>query len=186
MKRIMHISAFSFALLTLSFYVLNYFYSNTVCFSLYVTFLTFTYHFFMRLFVGFFTRFLLERICNCESFWFRPKKAEKKIYSFLKVKKWKKFIPTYDTEAFSVEKRSFEEILLSMCIAEITHEIIVLFSFVPILFSLSFGVPAVFIITSFAAAGVDMIFVIVQRYNRPRVLRLIKLTKNKIENHIKI
>ena len=66
-----------------------------------------------------------------------------------------------------------------MCEAEITHEIIALFSFVPILFSLKIGELAVFIITSLIAAGIDMIFVIVQRFNRPRIIRLMGMTENK-------
>lgn len=179
MKKFMHITAFSFAFLTLIFYVLDCFYSNSVLFSLYVTFLTFTYHFVMRLVVGFFTRCFPERLSNGENFWFRPRKAERKIYAFLKVKKWKKYIPAYNPEAFSVEKHSLEEISSTLCGAEITHEIIAAFSFVPILFSLKFGVPAVFVITSFIAAAVDMVFVVVQRYNRPRILRLINMSEKK-------
>ena len=179
MKRIMHISAVSFALLTLLFYAVGYFYPNAVCFSLFVTFLTFAYHFIMRLLVGFLTGFLPEKVSNCGNFWFRPKKAERKIYEFLKVKRWKKYIPTYDVESFSVEKHSLEEISITMCRAEITHEIIALFSFVPILFSLKFGELAVFVITSVVAAVIDTVFVVVQRYNRPRVLRLIRI-KEKI------
>ena len=46
-------------------------------------------------------------------------------------------------------------------------------SFVPLLFSLAVGVLPVFLITSLIAAAFDMIFVIIQRYNRPRLLRLI-------------
>ena len=175
----MHISALSFTLLTLLFYILNSFYSSSVPVSLFVTFLTFAYHFVMRLIVGFFAIRLPQKAYNCENFWFRQKKAERKIYGFLKVKKWKKLVPTYDSEAFSIEKRSLEEISVSMCAAEITHEIIALLSFAPILFSLKFGEPAVFIITSFIAAGVDVVFVIVQRFNRPRIMRLIAAAKNK-------
>ncbi len=179
MKKLMHISAFSFALLTLLFYLLDYFHPNSVLFSLFVTFLAFTYHLVMRLLVGFFAIRLPEKIYNSENLWFRPKRAERKIYKFLKVKSWKKFVPTYNPEAFSVEKSSLEEISVSMCEAEITHEIIVLFSFVPILFSLKFGELAVFIITSLIAAGIDMIFVVVQRFNRPRIIRLMGMTENK-------
>lgn len=180
MKKFMHISAFSFVLLTLVFYFLNRFYSNSALLSLYVTFLTFAYHLVMRLLVGFFTGFIPERFLDGKNFWFRPKKSESKIYSLLKVKKWKKHIPAYQPEAFSLEKHTLKEISASMCAAEITHEIIVLFSFVPILFSLKYGEIFVFIITSVIAAGVDTVFIIVQRYNRPRLLRLINLTtKNK-------
>lgn len=51
------------------------------------------------------------------------------------------------------------------------HRIIMVLSFVPLLFIIPFGEPAVFAITSVAACLIDCTFVIIQRYNRPRVLR---------------
>ena len=58
------------------------------------------------------------------------------------------------------------------CVAEITHEIIILLSFAPLLVIPKFGAAPVFVITSLLAALFDGIFVIMQRYNRPRLLRL--------------
>ena len=170
----MHVLTAVFVLFTVVFMVISKLFNSVVIFSLFVTFLTFSYHFVMRLLVGFGTRFFPERLRNCTNFWFKPKKFENKIYKFLKVKKWKGKVPAYYPESFSVEKHTLDEIAATMCGAEITHEIIVVFSFIPILFSLKFGVPAVFIITSCFAAAIDMVFVIIQRYNRPRILRLIK------------
>ena len=63
----------------------RYFWAITV----FVTFLTFSYHFLMRLTVGFFTGFIPDKLLNPENKWFSPKKSEKKIYKVLKVKKWK-------------------------------------------------------------------------------------------------
>ena len=180
MRKLMHILTVAFVLLTVVFYAVYFFTESVAAYSVFVTFLTFSYHFLMRLTVGFFTGFIPDKLLNPENKWFSPKKSEKKIYKILKVKKWKGSVPAYYHDAFNVEKHSLKEISVSMCVAELTHEIIVVFSFVPILFSLKFGEPAVFIITSFVAAGVDMIFVVVQRYNRPRILRLIELKRNKI------
>ena len=45
-------------------------------------------------------------------------------------------------------------------------------SFVPVAFSVWFGSLGVFLITSFAAFLFDSVFVILQRYNRPRLMRL--------------
>ena len=59
-----------------------------------------------------------------------------------------------------------------MCQAELVHEVNIAVSFVPILFSVWVGALPVFVITSILAAGYDLLFVILQRYNRPRVLRL--------------
>lgn len=174
MRKWMHILTVVFVLLTVVFYMIYSYNESVVIFSVFVTFLTFSYHFIMRLIVGFLTRFIPEKTMNPENKWFSPKKFEKKIYKLLKVKKWKGNIPAYYPEAFDVEKYSLREIAVTMCGAEVTHEIIALFSFVPILFSLKFGVSVVFIITSVFAAAVDSVFIIVQRYNRPRIIRLMK------------
>lgn len=70
-------------------------------------------------------------------------------------------------------KYSWDEIAQASCQAELVHEAIILLSFVPIVFSTWFGVTTVFIITSALAALFDMTFVIIQRYSRPRIIRLI-------------
>ena len=59
-----------------------------------------------------------------------------------------------------------------MCQSEIVHELIFVLSFVPIIEIVWFGTPLVFIITSILAALYDLLFVIMQRYNRNRILRL--------------
>ena len=67
-----------------------------------------------------------------------------------------------------------DEIAQAMCQAELVHETIVILSFVPVAFSAVFGAFWVFLITSLCAAAFDLMFVIIQRYNRPRIIRLIK------------
>ena len=82
-------------------------------------------------------------------------------------------MPTYAVGTFSFELYSMEEVLGAMCQAEVVHEIIVILSFVPLLFAISFGAFGVFLITSILAAGFDMMFVVMQRYNRPRIEKLL-------------
>ena len=60
-----------------------------------------------------------------------------------------------------------------MCQAELVHETITVLSFVPVLFAIWFGQLPVFLITSLLAAAFDMQFVILQRFNRPRVIKFI-------------
>lgn len=110
---------------------------------------------------------------NYNAKWFQPRAFEKKLYKMLKVKKWKEKIPTWSPEGFDTKSHTLSEIAEGMCGAEVVHEVIVVLSFVPVLFSLEFGAPAVFIITSILAAATDTVFVIVQRYNRPRIVKLI-------------
>lgn len=76
-------------------------------------------------------------------------------------KKWKGKIPTYNEDLFSIEKRTF-------------HEINAVLSFLPLLTTGVFGSFMVFLITSVLAACFDLMFVIVQRYNRPLLVKLAK------------
>ena len=69
-----------------------------------------------------------------------------------------------------------------MCGAEVVHEIIMVLSFIPLLFAIPFGVFPVFFITSVIASLVDFVFVIVQRYNRPRIIKLIRHKNNSCKN----
>ena len=83
-------------------------------------------------------------------------------------------MPTYEPRLFSLTENGPQQILANMCQAEVVHEIIILCSFLPLLFAIFWGTLPVFLITSILAAGVDALFVMLQRYNRPRVLRLLQ------------
>ena len=83
-------------------------------------------------------------------------------------------MPTYAVGAFSFELHSMEEVLGAMCQAEVVHEMNVVLSFLPILAAVPFGALWVFVITSVLAACYDGMFVMMQRYNRPRVVRLVR------------
>ena len=69
-----------------------------------------------------------------------------------------------------VKTHTWDEIAQAMCQAELVHETIVILSFLPILAGIRFGAYPVFIITSVLAAAFDMMFVIMQRYNGPRIV----------------
>lgn len=83
-------------------------------------------------------------------------------------------MPTYDVDTFSFELHSMEEIVMAMCQSEVVHEAIVVLSFIPVSFSIRFASFGVFLVTSILAAIFDMMFVIMQRYNRPRLVRILK------------
>jgi len=102
-----------------------------------------------------------------------PKKVGSTPLSLLRVKTWKKHLPTYDPRQFSMREHSPEQIVRNMCGAEVVHEIIIACSFLPLLMVPLFGAFWVFFITSLLAALVDSLFVMAQRYNRPRLERII-------------
>lgn len=113
--------------------------------------------------------------CN---WWFREKKWERPLYKALDIKRLKKNVPTYNPEEFDFEKLSVEEILHNNCHAEVVHEFIAVMSYLPVLYSLRFGALPVFLATSVLASGFDLYFVAVQRYNRPRFVRLMNIKEN--------
>lgn len=148
---------------------------NSACFTLAITFGTMCYHFIMRLTVGKFTphHFKYKRP------WFCEKSFEKPLYKALKVKKWKDKMPSYNPSSYMTRDNDFKNIVNTMCRNEVIHEVNALLSFIPILFSFAFGATAVFVITSIIACCLDLIFVVMQRYNRPRLVRLIKRTNKR-------
>ena len=139
-----------------------------------VTFGTVFYHLAVRLAIGGLINAKYHNHMDYTGKWFQERSFEKKLYQALKVKKWKKWLPTFSPEDFDLKNRSVEEIIQAGCQAEVVHEVIMPFSFVPILFAIWFGSLGVFIITSCAAFLFDGIFVIMQRFNRPRLMRILK------------
>lgn len=138
-----------------------------------ITWGTTAYHFAMRLLVGSLVHLLLQNHVDYRAKWFQVSAAEKKLYKKLKVQKWKAKMPTYDPDSFDRKRHCWDEIAQAMCQAELVHEGIIVLSFLPILAAIPFDALWVFVITSVLAAGVDLLFVIMQRYNRPRILKLI-------------
>ncbi len=145
-----------------------------VLYSMMVTFGIVFYHFGMRLAVGGLINVRFHNRMNYRRKWFREKPFEKNLYKKLRVKKWKERIPTFTPESFAFKRNQAEEIVQASCQAEVVHEVIMVLSFVPLVFSIWAGDTAVFAITSCAACFLDLVFVIVQRYNRPRLVRLIR------------
>ena len=147
---------------------------NDILFTLAITFGTIAYHFCMRLLVGEVINALLQNKVDYNKKWFKVGKTELSLYNKLKVKNWKGKMPTYDKSLFDSGEHSWSEIVQAMCQSEIVHETIVVFSFLPILSAVWFSSLPVFIITSVLSAGFDLMFVVMQRYNRPRIIKLIE------------
>lgn len=166
------------AVLALIFFILYKAYLTTLWFSLTITFATMFYHFAMRLTVGRAVDLITKDGINTQSRWFCETKLEKKLYKLLQVKKWKHFIPTWKPQNFSLEHNDMKKIIKNMCAAEIIHELIILLGYASLLFSFFTPDPKsyifIFVITAFFAGLCDTFFVILQRYNRPRMVRLYK------------
>lgn len=132
------------------------------------------YHLWMRIIMGNVSKLFPVRYDN---FWFREKFFEKGLYKVLQVKKWKTKLPTYNPELFDIRKYSFDEIALTMTKAELDHWINQSISLSSILFALVWGRAEIFIITAIAAMAFDGLFIMIQRYNRPKVLKILENKK---------
>ena len=158
----------AFALATAAYFITDIDWVETVAISLGIT----SYHFVMRLLVGYFWNSALHNRVNWNRWWFRERKFEPRLYKLLRVKNWKKHMPTFESSFFDMKERTLPEIIGATCQAELVHETIIVLAFLPIILSIPFGALAVFIITSVLSALLDAVFVIMQRYNRPRLVRL--------------
>ena len=154
--------------------VIYHFTGNRAAFSAAITFGTTFYHLAVRLAVGYLIDARYHNRMDYTNKWFSERAFERTLYKKLQVKKWKKWFPTFNPEDFDIKSRSMSEIVQVTCQSEIVHEVNMVLSFVPLAFSVWFGSFGVFLLTSCAAFFYDSIFVIMQRYNRPRMIRLIK------------
>ena len=143
-------------------------------FTLSITFGTIAYHFLMRLTVGQVISLLMKNKADYTKKIFQCQKWEEKLYKRLNIKKWKQNMPTFMPDDFDPRKHNWDEIAQAMCQAEVVHVVIMVLSFVPVCFSVWFGAFPVFVITSFLAASLDLPFIMIQRYNRSRIIRMLK------------
>ena len=132
------------------------------------------YHFAMRLFIGSVVNLIMKNKADHNSIWFCEKRFENKLYKLIRVRKWKKYLPTYSPVTFDTTQKTVKEIVGATCQAEIVHEIIMVLSLVPIALIPLLGGAAAIIITSFLSVLIDLTFVILQRYNRPKLIRVME------------
>lgn len=135
------------------------------------------YHMAIRFLAPAILSVVFHRKYNEKSRWFRQRSWELKWYRFLRVKKWKGKAITYDPSEFSLKIHTIEEIINNMCHAELVHELIMVLSFTSLFFAIPFGSWEIFLVTAILAAAVDGMFVVIQRFNRPRLILLAEKEK---------
>lgn len=116
---------------------------------------------------------------NPHSFWFRERAWEKPLYRALRVKRWKDFLPTNRPGDFDIRTTDIAGILNNSCRAEAVHATNNAAGYLPLLLTClmtrqrQYLSIALFIAVGFGIA--DSILALIQRYNRPRLLRLLDL-----------
>lgn len=173
MAKTMKWAAVTFGLLTAVFTAIC-FGSSDWALPYAITFATCFYHFAMRLLVGFVLDRAMGNRADYRKKWYQLHPLEVRLYRFLRVKQWKGRMPSYDPSVFDPKLHSWEEIAQAMCQAEVVHEVIILLSFLPLLAAIPFGSFSVFLCTSLLAALYDLCFVMMQRFNRPRIIKFVK------------
>ena len=113
------------------FAVLYRYFEYRVLLSLAITAGTTGYHFVMRLLVGWLVARCVRKPLDPDSFRFRQRNFERKLYRTLRVRRWKGQMPTYNPHEFSIEENTPEQIIQNSCKAELVHEWIVAASFLP-------------------------------------------------------
>ena len=134
---------------------------------------TVMYHFWVRIIMGNVSK-LFKRHLNYKQWWFKEKSFEKGIYKFLRVKEWKGKALTYNPELYSLKENSLEEIANTMVKSEVDHWINEVISLSTLLFIIPWGRAWAFVMSAIVAMIFDSQFIIIQRYNRPRVLKILK------------
>lgn len=162
---------------------------SAVCFSLYysrsyhsgvilwtgiVSFMI-LYHFGLRIFMGEVTR---RFAINYRHGWYKRRSFEMPLYRLLRVRKWKDKVLTFDPAAYDFENRTLEQLATTMAKSELDHWINEVISVVSMAFVLIWGCLPAFLISAVVAMLFDAQFIIVQRYNRPIVLRLMERQKS--------
>lgn len=139
---------------------------------------TIMYHFWVRIWLGNISK-LFKKHINYEQAWFKEHKFERKLYKILNVKKWKDKAFTYNPESFSVEHHTLDEIANTMAKSEVDHWINEVISISTMFFSIPWGKFWIFFITALGAMIFDSQFIIIQRYNRPRIVKLLERQNKK-------
>ncbi len=166
------------SVLCLSSYYGNYTENNIVLWTG-ITAFTITYHLWGRIILGNVSK-LFKKHINYKQWWFKERKFEKKLYKILKVKKWKRKALTYNPEQFDLKQNSLEQILNTMTKSEVDHWINEAISITTMFFGLIWGQTWIFVLTAIAAMIFDGQFIVIQRYNRPRVIKILERESRKI------
>ena len=151
----------------------NNIYKNNVILWTGITAFTIMYHFWGRIIMGNVSK-LFKKHISYKQWWFKERNFEKKLYKVLRVKEWKGKALTYNPELFSLKEHSLEEIADTMVKAELDHWINEVISLSTLLFAIPWGTLWIFAISAFIAMIFDSQFIIIQRYNRPRVLKILE------------
>ena len=153
-------------------------YRNTIILWIGIVAFTIMYHLWVRIIMGNVSKLFKTHI-SYKQWWFKERKFEKSLYKLLRVKEWKGKALTYNPESFSLKEHSLEEIANTMTKSELDHWINEIISVTTLLFAIPWGAFWAFLISAIAAMIFDSQFIVIQRYNRPRIIKILENGENR-------
>ncbi len=143
---------------------------------IFIFFLVLFIHGLFRILVPSFLLLIFRYRFDPESFWFSEKSFERGLYEKLNVKEWKSFVEklSFHPHRFDMEKHDDASILGYMCHAELCHEITIILDLMTCMLAGNMIEFMFLLILAFVLIFLEKSFIIVQRYNRPRLLRIKK------------
>ena len=106
---------------------------------------------------------------------YTPLRFEKSLYDTLRVGDWKDYVPVLRPSLYSPNEHSWDDIILTMCQTELAHMLGAASCLIPmILGPILFKGFWAFFLTGLLAILAELCFIIVQRYNRPRVIAMLR------------
>ncbi len=134
------------------------------------------YHFGLRILMGKITNSFKISYSHP---WYKPHRFEEGLYKILKVRYWKEKVLTFEPDKYDFKNVTLEQLATTMSKSELDHWINELISIISMLFTFVWGCAPAFVISAVLAMLFDAQFIIVQRYNRPIVIRLINRKERK-------
>ncbi len=128
------------------------------------------------------TSFTPKRLYVCTNFIFKERPFEQRLYAAIKIKRWKDKLPIYRYNnsvfdrkhlAKEINREYLDTFIAETCKAEFVHLLIILLGFSSVLFVFMEieTIPA-FLIIAMIMLCIHTPFILVQRYNRLRLLEL--------------
>ena len=164
--------------------------SESFQFVLYITALLALFWLAINIAVPWLVRFLVPKKYFNENRWlFKERKFESSFYRKIKVTKWKDKLPDAgklihfqrDSLPCDITEEYINRFITECCIAELGHLTVGIVGFSSLFFV--FFIPGdkkmehlgVFLLLAVMDMAIQMLFIIIQRYNRPRLIKLRKL-----------
>lgn len=135
-----------------------------------VIMLNIAFQFIARLIIGTICEGVFENGINSSSDFFRTSEFEEKLYNTFHIKKLKKQLPDSDRTHFSLQRHSIQDIVDTGCEIEAEHELCMVASVLGVFLAIPFGNVWLFAIVAVLAVLYDLTFVMIQRFNRPRLI----------------